>query len=301
MHKIGIHVSNGPIDYADLERMISVGAKHYTLLHDQSPYMLRLVGSGAQTCLVRYYAKAVLDRNAYEYAQEVVTAAQQWSIWSRDLVFANEANLDYEGGQGWDNPRQVAEWMMTVADYIRRLDPTLKLHAPAFSPVGNWWQYFAELMRYQGHFDAVDLHCYGTFQGMSDIVRAAKSQTSKPLFISECNGPGTLDFFQWIESDPQVIGATYFTWFWANPDLPGWAGDLRGSVLEREMRDYISSGDGGSMDDPRIAQLLAQNALITEGFKQILQGKFTGADGLAGTVVALQGGAPLNFEITFPK
>lgn len=40
----------------------------------------------------------------------------------------------------------------------------------------------------------------------------------------------------------------------------------------------------------QIAALSAQVAALTKGMRQILEGKLTGADGAAGTVVALEGG-----------
>lgn len=40
----------------------------------------------------------------------------------------------------------------------------------------------------------------------------------------------------------------------------------------------------------QIKQLSAQVAALTKGMRQILEGKLDGADGAAGTVVALEGG-----------
>ncbi len=45
-----------------------------------------------------------------------------------------------------------------------------------------------------------------------------------------------------------------------------------------------------SSENPEIAQLEAQQALQTQAIRQILEGKLLGADGAAGTLVALEGG-----------
>ncbi|MDO8673648.1 MAG: hypothetical protein Q7O66_19740 [Dehalococcoidia bacterium] len=48
-------------------------------------------------------------------------------------------------------------------------------------------------------------------------------------------------------------------------------------------------------------QLLDQNALLTQALRAIRQNKWSGADGVDGYIVALQGGAPLGFVPSFPK
>lgn len=107
-----------------------------------------------------------------------------------------------------------------------------------------------------------------------------------------------------IEKDAYVIGATPFTSGptddWHAFDMDGISPKIPGGLPPTEV--YVPDYNEGGQEvpeDARIQMLLDQNALIVEGFKQILQGKFTGADGLAGTVVALQG-HPLDFEVTFP-
>ena len=57
---------------------------------------------------------------------------------------------------------------------------------------------------------------------------------------------------------------------------------------------------GDSMAEPSMKMLADQNALITEGFRRIRQGKWEGADGLDAIIVALQGGKPLDFPPSFP-
>ena len=52
--------------------------------------------------------------------------------------------------------------------------------------------------------------------------------------------------------------------------------------------------------DAKIAQEATQNTDLVEALRRIRQGKWTGADGVDGMIVALQGGAPLDFTPSFP-
>ena len=59
-------------------------------------------------------------------------------------------------------------------------------------------------------------------------------------------------------------------------------------------------GEGSVTIEEKVDMLLRQNALITEALKALRQGKFTGADGVDGYIVALQGGQPLSFVASWP-
>ncbi len=66
-----------------------------------------------------------------------------------------------------------------------------------------------------------------------------------------------------------------------------------------------TAGGGETMTqqeiEAKIAHLERQNALLTEMWKRFRLGKFTGADGIDGGIVAMQGGKPLDFTPTYPK
>ncbi|MCL5264152.1 MAG: glycosyl hydrolase [Chloroflexi bacterium] len=238
-NKFGIHVSNEPIDYADLDRMIGVGCDNYVLLHHQADYLPRLRQSTNGVILVRYYDTKLLEKNPVEFAGEVATEAFKYEPYTHHLVFDNELNLDYEGGQNYDNVQYVAKWKTIVAAELKRLCPWLQIHAGPFAPVADWWNYFVAMLAYQDSYDIIDVHAYGTFRKMKAIVEAVKSQTNKPLFISECNGPGTLEFMRWAQSQPYVLAACYFIWHWHNPDMPEWDKDLRSSALETQIKEIV--------------------------------------------------------------
>lgn len=101
-----------------------------------------------------------------------------------------------------------------------------------------------------------------------------------------------------IERDTYVLGATVFT---AGP-TPDWdafstddldVGGLMSTQLDLEARI--------ARLEQQNAQLLQQNALLTEAWKRFRQGKFSGADGIDGLIVAMQGGKPLDFTPSYPK
>ena len=73
------------------------------------------------------------------------------------------------------------------------------------------------------------------------------------------------------------------------------------------LADWNTNDDGevsGTMDEATQTALIEmearQNALLTQALVAFRQGKFTGADGIDGIIVALTG-KPLEFEPTYPK
>ncbi|HLY66677.1 MAG TPA: hypothetical protein VKU60_14170 [Chloroflexota bacterium] len=51
---------------------------------------------------------------------------------------------------------------------------------------------------------------------------------------------------------------------------------------------------------PDLDQLEQQVFCLTQALKLLRQGKFEGADGVDGQIVALQGGQPLDFQPSWP-
>ncbi len=243
-NKWGAGFPNTDIDPTELDRFLSLGVDNTVLLHHQGAYLPALRERLRGTPLLRYYATRVLETTPVEYAQQVAAEAVKLKATTADWVFCNELNLSYEGGRNCEDPHYAAEWVGQTADHLLKWFPSLRLHAPAFAPVGNWWQYHEALLPYLDRFDVVGIHAYGTFEEMKAVVEAVKSTTDKPLFISECNGPGTMELFRWIEGEPQIEGAAYFIFRWQSPD-PGWKLDLLGSPLEDEIRQATKTDFGG--------------------------------------------------------
>ena len=233
---LGCHISNGPIDLPDLNRMLAMGLQHYTLLHYQSEYLPTLRSSASGLLLVRYYDTNLLPKSPANYAQAVADEYKYWSLYTHHVVFANELNLQEEGGNGYDDPAAVASWVVTVAQVLRRLAPDIVMHCPALSPNGNWLTYLAHLAVWHKLFDVIDLHVYGTLDSMKQQYDSATKlfPSSTRFFVSEFNGPGAWDFMKWIQGDPRCIAATYFSWHWHNPP-DWWSLDLRGSYLEQQL------------------------------------------------------------------
>lgn len=66
--------------------------------------------------------------------------------------------------------------------------------------------------------------------------------------------------------------------------------------LQAQVRAFNQQqAQGGNVASTTEEQIEQQMAIVVDAFKAIAQGKMNGADGLAGKIVALQGGAPLDF------
>lgn len=101
------------------------------------------------------------------------------------------------------------------------------------------------------------------------------------------------DYDNLLGQYPKVMGATVF-------NAPGWPTfefhDDRGefnigaTMTPEQVQDQEIADEA-----KRLLTLGSQNALMNEGFKRLAQGKINGAAGLAAVIVALQGGAPLDF------
>jgi hypothetical protein len=241
--KWACHISNGPIDNSDLERMLACGFGSAVLLHYQANYLPRLreaLPGGILLC--RYYDKDFLSKVPASYAKAVAEEAERWRPYTVDWVMANELNLPGEsGGDHW--PYAVVDWAVNSAYYLKQRCPWVRVHMPAFAPVNNWWEYQTIIASWGYVFDVIDYHAYGELTEMIAISQAVASIfPGKPLFCSEFNGPGSKAFWPWVQSQTQIEAAAYFIWHWENPDQ-AWDRDLRGSELEAWVKEQ-PKGDG---------------------------------------------------------
>lgn len=308
MNRWGCHWANIDISDDEARRVASLGVSNVTLLHLQAGQLPLIRALFDGTILCRFYDKGFLSKSAAQYAERVAEEATKWMLYTHDWVPANEMNLEMESGPGYDDIQRVTDWTVAVAEQLRALCPWMRLHAPAYSPSGNWTEYIRRLAPYvkSGLFHVAGVHAYGSFDMMASVVKAHRVYygADVPLFVSELNGPGTLDFFRWLEGQPNVLGGTYYIWRWANPDMPGWDRDLMGSPLEQDMsaaHKWLINMSGTEEDtmEEQIQMLLQQNALLTQALIAFRQGKFTGADGIDGIIVALTGKL-LDFEPSYP-
>jgi hypothetical protein len=94
----------------------------------------------------------------------------------------------------------------------------------------------------------------------------------------------------------QVLGATVF-------NAPGWPSfdfhDPRGQ-FNYSGATPVATPKTEPEQEQEIQTNFAQVSDLTEALRRIRQGKWTGADGVDGMIVALQGGKPLDFTPTFP-
>jgi hypothetical protein len=232
--------------------------------------------------------------------------------------------------------QEVGDGLEAHADFTREALPVLTgagLRVAAFSfgvghPRIDGWRYlrdrgFCGLRLDQ---DAIAIHEYTpdmTIDGWH-LMRCAQvpnwvGGVFPKLIVTECgydnagtnaggwlaNGIGRDDYVRLLATYDvslsklgYVLGAALFTSGassdWSNFDTD--ALDL--------SRFWTQTGGNTNMDeqtqDAAIATEKQQNTYLTEALKRIRQGKWTGADGVDGLIVALQGGAPLDFTPSFP-
>ncbi len=126
------------------------------------------------------------------------------------------------------------------------------------------------------------------------------------LWISTLQNPrrmlGEISQFRLDElaKDDYVRGATVFTSGapadWANFDVDEISHWLPGATVPVPPQE-----DDPMPEDPRIQQLLDQNALITAALIDFRHGRFTGAEGMDGKIVALNGGVlPEGWAPSYP-
>ena len=99
-------------------------------------------------------------------------------------------------------------------------------------------------------------------------------------------------------------GCRGVTWFlWDSGGEHGWARFRGNNELIQALIDMERTEVADIMtDDPRIQQLLDQNELITRALIAIREGHWTGANGVDGMIVALNGGKlPYDYKPVFPK
>lgn len=181
--------------------------------------------------------------------------------------------------------------------------------------------------------DAIAIHSYWAKQGFSDWTSLRHRRVHAllgahvPFVITECGRdavvqeggdkqPGwklqgvsgedylneLIAYNAELEKDDYVIGATVFT---AGPSPDWWAFDTD------EISDLIPGGlpaigGGTTMDEATQVAMIEmearQNAALTKALIQLREGRFTGADGLDGTIVELNGGKlPAGYKPVFPK
>lgn len=250
---------------------------------DRPEYIVRVGG--------HYQTPEEWRADAYAAWGEIPESARTRSV----FTFGNEPNLE-----GWEHD---PEGYGRTYNAVRGRTPLPVLFACPSLGIDGWAEWLTRALAAVGgkpRYGIINLYAenvgrIGDFIGMFG-----------ELFVGEVNsspwmqGGARVEFMGQAFGTLSRAGVKAALIFIVGGQSHG-AWDDRYILSIEEARGIGALGDyeGGSMDDPRVAQILEQNALINEGFKRILQGRFTGADGLAGIVVALQGG-PLNFEPSWP-
>lgn len=243
MNKIGVHL-HGPTQEPDA--LYSVGFGCYTILDiDVEHYIADLLHHTDQPLiLLRTYHPNVLSINPQTWAEHGARELARWAPAITHITPGNELNLASEGGGPTQADLARADkWLQDWSYYMRRLCPWASLHWPALSPP-TWLDEAAALETMRTSitmFDVIDVHCYWqpSNTGITPLTEMAaflrydrihRILSDRQLFISEFNrifGPDDDKvaqeyrfFYEKVQQDPYVIGATSFVW--SSPD-PGFA------------------------------------------------------------------------------
>ena len=126
------------------------------------------------------------------------------------------------------------------------------------------------------------------------------SNVSPEQYVNEL-----VSYYQAISQDGYVLGATPFT----GGPTPDWQNFDTDRITDLLLPKLQAAGayNGGNVTDPaivdlqnRVSALEARDALIYKALCDLLQGKITGADGIMGVLVALNGGKDPGFTPVWP-
>lgn len=121
------------------------------------------------------------------------------------------------------------------------------------------------------------------------------------LYVGEVNTlrPGRVAWLRDAFAQLEQAGVIAATVFIAGGRSDG-AWD-EGFIISEDEAAALAPQEDTVTDDPRIQRLLDQNALITAALVDFRHGRFTGADGMDGKIVALNGGQlPAGWAPTYP-
>ncbi len=97
-----------------------------------------------------------------------------------------------------------------------------------------------------------------------------------------------------LQQDDYVLGAVVFT---SGPSQD-WQNYSTDDISDQLIQEDTNVDE--ATQNALIAMEAKQNTLLTEALKRFRQGKFDGADGIDGLIVALEGGKPLDFTPSYP-
>lgn len=138
----------------------------------------------------------------------------------------------------------------------------------------------------------VALHIYGSPANLTQRLILAHQTASPnlPVWVTEWHAdPPQIDDLQ-VLFDALTAGAFWFCW--SDAMVPGYGLIDHPDTRAAWQAATQEASTMATLDelDARVQQLEQQQALQTRALRQILEGKLDGADGAAGTVVALEGG-----------
>lgn len=231
----------------------------------------------------------------------------------------NEPNLELAA-----MPEAVRDWLAAWRAWMHETFPEVELTTPALSrSVPNAYLWLEVLRDEYVLWDSIGVHFY--WQTSGDLIAGADWSPewmmvrfpSKPIRVTECGGAdGTSRDWRYetyqqmlarYGENPDVASAALYLmssedprWqeHWYDDRIVGILAEAAAWWPEKALPEIGERMDAETQ--AKIDQLLAQNAILCEMWKLFRQGKFTGADGIDGKIVELQGGQPLAFEPSYP-
>lgn len=195
---------------------------------------------------------------------------------------------------GTDPDSPMPGWIDPWWQEVRAKRPDLVIHYGAPN-VDNQWP---ENQPLEASLDIVDRHIGATFQPPSNTIQG------RPVWVTEIdvdpNHPESMDEVVACAQRSVSAGIPAFIWGMDNdiPDAVYNPDILKGLVqINKEQNNMALDPE---VESAMVEMEARQNAALTEMWKRFRQGKFSGADGIDGKIVELQGGTPLDFTPTYP-
>jgi hypothetical protein len=236
----------------DPERVSKIGAAAYLALHYQIDDLKRVLDQQpAARGIVRWFCQNLLSQST-EYVVNQLKRLVWDHPWVKEVIVGNELNLVDEQNPLL-SPTYTALNLKAIFEALRR-EPALDgviLHLGAFSPSGNYLDYYKAIRDTSIPFDVLDVHCYGTsYRQLAEPLFAVSNMFTVPIEVTEWNwGAGNevnipvwatearafLDYATSIG----VRGAHWFMWKWQYTQK-GTSVDVMDTPMEQVLANLYS-------------------------------------------------------------
>lgn len=238
-NKMGIYTANGR--NPNIDEMLRLGADSYTCIYEaQGMEQARAIRSSYPDALIlmRHYLANWPAHDPIEWADYVANKYEEYSGITRHVTFANEQNLEAEGGgdtKEWYEA--INKWNKVVILKLRAKCPAMVIHAPAFA-YGNrddedlegrgWTGYeicrecieMCDILNHHPYWKPGGEGIFSKWYGLR-FTLAREFFLDMPIFLDEAGNFASddSDFGDQIEryvrklyEYPYILGVTFFIW-----------------------------------------------------------------------------------------